>query len=99
MELFLAWETLRVLYNVVLALEVVVLWAMFRRGTPRFVRGLIPRGHMANALFGLGFTVNSYLRLLGMRHWAVTALLFLAGLCLSMLLAFASVMFPHGWFD
>jgi hypothetical protein len=91
------WEWLRLVYNGVLALEVLALWgpsgSSWDRGGWRF---LIGRALAANVLYCAGPVANAYAHWIGLRHRAVTALIFLAGLCLAMLITLISLTFNVG---
>jgi hypothetical protein len=88
-QLFWRWEKLRILYNAVLAIEVLVLTVMIAVLRPDSVQqifqvlfcGRLVTGCLAaNLLFLLGYYVNAYLVWMGFRQRIYTAILFLGGL-------------------
>lgn len=102
-QLFWRWEKLRIAFNAVLTLEVVVLF-LFLAGT-----GPSPIGNLlwlealadlvvgclaANLFFLLGHYVNAYLFWLGFRRRIYTAIIFLAGLLIAVVLT-AGVVVSH----
>ncbi|MEJ7640335.1 MAG: hypothetical protein WKF75_20805 [Singulisphaera sp.] len=93
--LLLRWEKLRVVYNVILAAVVLAIWAGGRGsglGDLAFLRHLARCCLGANLCFCIGPVVNFYAHWLGLRHGAVTVVLFVAGTGLSVLVAAGSIL-------
>ncbi len=89
---FLAWERLRIVYNVVLvALTCIsVLGSQPQHGLdPGFWLSAVVAGLAANVCYFLGPVAACYLRWLGVRSAMLTPLLFGLGLAFSMLITFA----------
>ena len=93
-QIFLMWEKLRVVYNVVLLCVVLTVFLLTKRGEVNwFTLGWVcVMGCLgANLCFFAGPAADAYLNWLGYRHAAITAILFALGLLLSILLAAAFV--------
>jgi len=87
-----AWEKLRIVYNVVLAVEAAAfLVGVFPVG--RTGRGLVKQivlgGLAANLFFCAGPVIDGYLSWLGLRSRWITSILFLLGTALAMLMGAA----------
>ena len=93
--LLLRWEKLRLLYNLILAAVVLAFWAGGRGsglGDPGFLPHLARCCLGANLCFCAGPVVNAYAHWLGLRHVAVTVVLFVIGTSLSVLVAAGSLL-------
>jgi hypothetical protein len=95
-RLFWQWEKLRIAYNVVLVIEVVVLTVTIvctraetlkEVGRIRFGEFLVVGCLAANLLFLLGHYINAYLAWFGFRQRIYTQLIYYTGLALAMILA------------
>jgi hypothetical protein len=88
------WERLRVLYNLILIAEVLLLSAFapgHALGDRAFWRLLVFGALVANLCYCVGPIANAYAHWLGLRHPAVTIVLFVAGTALAALLALVSI--------
>jgi small-conductance mechanosensitive channel len=102
-QLFWRWEKLRVVFNAVLTLEVVVLFLFLAATGPTLIGSLLSLRTLvdlvagclaANLFFLLGHYINAYLFWLGFRRRIYTAIIFLAGLAIAVVLA-AGVAVSH----
>jgi hypothetical protein len=89
-DVFLAWERLRLLFNVILVVESLFL------GMPHLPDGgfwafLVVSAIMANVCFCAGACAEGYLSLLGFRREAARYIVFAVGTSLSMFLAMALI--------
>ncbi len=92
---FLAWERLRIVYNIVLvALTCIsVLGTQPQQGLdPGFWLAAAGAGVAANVCYFLGPGLECYLRWLGLRNAMLTSLLFGLGLAFSMLITLAAAL-------
>ena len=85
---FLAWERLRVIYVLVLAVVVVILLGPSGLMNVRLLFRLLEGAVVANVLFFAGPVVETYVQWLGFGHIWLRWALFLSGTLLSVLLAF-----------
>lgn len=85
---FVAWEQLRVLYNIVLALRTMFAAPLLLIAVPPRVLlpNLLACAVAANACFCLGIVLNGYAWWLGWRSPVVTGLLFAVGMGVALLL-------------
>lgn len=93
-EVFLAWERLRLFYNVTLLLVTLVSLAVL--GTEfvnpkRLVFTVVVGGILANICFCAGSCMEGYLNWLGLPRNSTRLLIFIAGLLLSSLFTLAAV--------
>lgn len=89
LELFLFWEKLRVVYNLILTTVVLLVWVVFLRTSVLFDTLLVESimGALgANVCFCAGPVANAYAYWLGWRNPVVTFILFVTGTVFSMLL-------------
>lgn len=94
LSLFLLWEKLRVLYNAILGLVTVVTLLVVpprSRSLSDLFLSLAFFCFAANVCFCLGPVIDGYARLLGMRHNAVTVVIFSLGTGFAVLLALFAV--------
>ncbi len=94
-NIFLKWERLRLVYNAVLVVTVVVAWARWgchhgcvHAGVPVF---LIARAIMANVCFTAGPAVEAYASWLGCRARWLRPALFILGTLFAILLVVLSL--------
>jgi hypothetical protein len=99
MEVFWAWEKLRILYNVVLISVVVVTGWTKGAVCPLFAILLLPEAILANVCFCVGLVCESYLALLGMPRSLSRPVLFCLGLFLSSLFAIERTSAAIRFFD
>jgi hypothetical protein len=100
---FLAWERLRLWYNIVLLAATVLL--CLRNGqvpvslaeTPRFVAGFLPLAFAANICFFTGPVIETYARWLGNASPWTRPVIFAAGVAVSLLLCWAILSPRPGW--
>jgi hypothetical protein len=87
------WEKLRILYNLILVFVVSLLSiALIGKYSVdlQLMEMLVVGCFVANLCYLVGPAVDGYLTWLGVRHLAVTALLFVSGTLLAIVLAAAS---------
>ncbi|MHC5021061.1 MAG: hypothetical protein ACYTGX_13310 [Planctomycetota bacterium] len=90
-QVWLAWEKLRVIYNVILLLETTVLAGkMFT--TPRGLGFLVGAAIGANLCFCAGPVLEGYLRVLQMPRRIARWLLFIGGCIIAVVVAFLAIL-------
>lgn len=96
-SIFKKWEFLRIIYNVVLTTEVILLLEQYFfhliERSPFFLVGAIFAAIIANIFFTLGPIVESYVKWLGFQKSFVRWVLFGAGLIFSMYIVVFYVFF------
>ncbi len=98
-RLVVRWEKLRIVYNIVLTLVVLLTSLPFFRECwtdPEFVLYVLSGCLGANACFLAGPMVDGYLSWFGLRHPAITTALFIVGTAFAALLTTVAV-FSFGW--
>ncbi|NLE39541.1 MAG: hypothetical protein GX621_16085 [Pirellulaceae bacterium] len=82
-RLMFLWERLRIVYNIILCLEAVVIFVFgvvfFAVPIGRVIAGLVIGGVVANACFCVGPVVDNYAGRFGLRSSFVTWTLFVLG--------------------
>ena len=94
-QIFRRWERLRIAYNLILVVLVVVVTLTARRDDTdwyQLVAKCSVGAIVANMLYIAGPIFESYLNWLGFRSRATTSIIFVAGLLCAMILATLSVL-------
>ena len=93
-----AWERLRLIYNIVMGVFVAAVvgfsQALIARDYRQVLAEIAAGGVAANLCFCAGPIVDGYLTWFGIRNRWVTIILFIAGTILTMLLALVVIVFP-----
>ena len=88
------WERLRIVYNAVLIPWVLGILLVSQTAPPGVIVMVVPAGILANLLYLLGPAVEAYITWFGLWHVSLTALLFLAGLGFTAVIALVSITQP-----
>ena len=88
------WERLRIVYNLVLIPWVLLILFVSQTAPPGVILMVVPAGILANLLYLLGPAVEAYMTWFGCWHVSLTALLFLAVLGFTAVIALLSITQP-----
>lgn len=93
-----AWEKLRLIYNIVMGLFVLAVvaisQAMVARNYFEVCAEIAAGGLFANLCYCVGPMIDGYLTWFGVRHRIITIILFICGTILTMFMALAVILFP-----